>query len=421
MSIYEPRNEVHKELLPIVQDFLSRADTQGLHTIVEKHIRDTEKLQGTFEMLKNIVERLQRETEELRASNHKYSLETEKLRASNEKYSRETEKLQGTVEKLQTSVQKFQGINEELRTSNSKFQTLPKDVMEKVTAIEEKLDIDIEKVVNNLENKTRTSNQDLGNRIGQLHNITRAALKDLQSQLHDLDARQQHNEQSMDQVANVVHDLQTSPEMQEARQELYPDPHAQSSRELRKRRHGYDRDEDLADPHYGEESKRLARDRFQDDAASHPTEYITQPPRLTRQDAVKVDKSNAQRLTTREAVIGVKNQPEASILNGSDDLNPRFEAIKAHYNAAKTTFNATQPKDQRSFIWKFIERSGDDEFCTWFQKHLLEVLPSDKVTRSAKKSRNPGGRIIALNRSLTWEEVRRVVRDIPNSLPAFLE
>lgn len=209
--------------------------------------------------------------------------------------------------------------------------------------------------------------------------------------------------------------------MQEPRKELYPDPYMQSSHGSWKRRHEYERDEELADPQYGGGSKRLVRDKLYVDDASRQTTSAKQPPRLTRQDAAKVEKSTAQRLTTREAVTGCKNQTEATVSNDSDDVNPRFEAIKAHYNASKATFNATQPKDQRSFIWKFIEGSGDDEFCIWFQEHLLEVLPSDKVTRSAKKSRNTGGRIIALNRNLSWEEVRRVVRDIPNSLPPFLE
>ncbi|KAJ4394194.1 hypothetical protein N0V93_003411 [Gnomoniopsis smithogilvyi] len=421
MPIFEPLTEVQKEFLPIVNDFLSRADTQGLHCIVEKHIRDTEKLQGTFEMLKGTVERLQRESEGLRASNEKCSLETEKLRVSNERYSRDAEKLQATVETLQSSVQNFQGAHEELRISNAKSQASPKEFIEKVNAIKEKLAVDLENIVNNLETKTRTANEDLSSRIGQLHNSARAALKDLQKQIHELDARQQHSEQAMDQVANAIHDVQVSLDLQEARTGRSQNPHAQSSYGSRKRPHGYDREEDLADPRYGEGFKRHARDKFQDDTDSRPANLIKQPPHLARQDAAKVQNWRTQQINSGGAPPRANNQPEISNSINSDDINPRFEAIKAHYNAAKAIFNASQPKDQRSFIWKFIEGSGDVEFCTWFQEHLLEVLPSGKVTRSSKKPRHQGDRLIALTRSLTWEEVRRVVRDIPNSLPPFLE
>lgn len=177
----------------------------------------------------------------------------------------------------------------------------------------------------------------------------------------------------------------------------------------------------MDDPHYREGSKRHNRDKPQNDAAPRPNMLIKQPPRLDRQDAVKIGNSNSQGLTIREAPKKMKKQPELNVLNDQEQVNPRFEAIKAHYNATKAVFNASQPKDQRKFIWKFIEESGDDEFRIWFQEHLLEVFSPEQVTRASKKPRHPGDRIIALNRSVTWQEIREVLRAMPEALPPFLE
>lgn len=210
-------------------------------------------------------------------------------------------------------------------------------------------------------------------------------------------------------------------ELQEARQGQYHDAPELSSHLSRKRNYGYVRDDELDDPHYGERSKRHNRDKPQNDAGSRPNMLTKQPPRLDRQDAVKVGNSNAQGLTIGEAPNKMKKQTELNASNDQEQVNPRFEAIKAHYNATKAAFNASQPKEQRNFIWKFIEGSGDDEFRTWFQEHLLEVLSPEQVTRASKKPRHPGDRIIALNRSVTWQEIREVLRAMPAALPPFLE
>lgn len=177
----------------------------------------------------------------------------------------------------------------------------------------------------------------------------------------------------------------------------------------------------MDDPDYREGSKRHNRDEPQNDAAPRPNVLNKQPPRLNRQDAVKVGNSNAQRLPLREAPNKMKKPSEVNVSNDQEQVNPRFEAIKAHYNATKAVFNASPPKDQRKFIWKFIEGSSDDEFRTWFQEHLLEVLSPEQVTRASKKARHPGDRIIALNRSVTWQEIREVLRAMPEALPPFLE
>lgn len=222
-------------------------------------------------------------------------------------------------------------------------------------------------------------------------------------------------------VLSLFKELQVSAEIQEARQGPHQDSAEVSSLVPRKRNYGYLREDELDDPLYHEGPKRHNRDKHQNDAAPRPNVLTKQPPRLDRQDTVKVGNSNAQRLPFCEAPNKMKKQPGTDVSNDQEQVNPRFEAIKAHYNATKSAFNASQPKEQRTFIWKFIEGSGDDEFRIWFQEHLLEVLSPQQVTRASRKPRHPGDRIIALNRSVTWQEIREVLRAMPQALPPFLE
>lgn len=216
-------------------------------------------------------------------------------------------------------------------------------------------------------------------------------------------------------------ELQVSVEQQETHRGSYQDPHELPSHVSQKRSYELIRDDELDDHHYGGGSKRHVLDKSQTGAASRQVMSVKQPPRLNRQDAVKIGNSNSSKLAVHEAPHKTDKQPEQNAMNDQEQINPRFEAIKAHYNATKAIFNASKPKNQRNFIWKFIEGCGDDEFRTWFQEHLLEVLSPQQVTRALRKPRHPGDRIIALDRSLTWQEIREVLRAMPEALPPFLE
>lgn len=221
MPTFEPLSEVQKEFLPVLNNFLARADIQGLHQIVDKQTRDTEKLQGTFEKLQRTVERFRLESEELKMSNAKFSRESDILRATNEqcneKHSREVEKLQGMIEKLQGTVQKSQGANEELRTSNKelrdanvKLQSISEEAIEKSNAIEKRLDIALDNVLEQVENGTRNANQELSSRVDLLH-VDAQSLQNLQEHMRQCDARfadtefrQQNTEEVVEKMFNMI-------------------------------------------------------------------------------------------------------------------------------------------------------------------------------------------------------------------------
>ncbi|KAL1861451.1 hypothetical protein Daus18300_008844 [Diaporthe australafricana] len=75
-------------------------------------------------------------------------------------------------------------------------------------------------------------------------------------------------------------------------------------------------------------------------------------------------------------------------------------------------------KDQRFFICDFINGIGNQKISYWLQKSLKKHLP-DKVQSAKRPARKAGDRIIALDRSLTWEEVKGVIEDLP--FPSFTD
>lgn len=107
---------------------------------------------------------------------------------------------------------------------------------------------------------------------------------------------------------------------------------------------------------------------------------------------------------------------DGSNSNSNTSNNDRFESIKRHYLFKKQAFKQSQPRDQRRFIWSFIDGCNDIGFSLWFQQELLERLPAGMAHPAAKKSSR--GRILALTSKVTWEAVRGVLKVA--TLPDFL-
>lgn len=96
--------------------------------------------------------------------------------------------------------------------------------------------------------------------------------------------------------------------------------------------------------------------------------------------------------------------------------NSRFKAFEAYFLAVRRKYHTQKPgKDQRAFIWSFIEGINDKEWAEYIQEHLLKALPG-KATRCKSPKRK--GRAIALDKGLKWEEVKEAISrmQIPPSL-----
>ncbi|KAJ0121109.1 hypothetical protein J7T55_008271 [Diaporthe amygdali] len=115
----------------------------------------------------------------------------------------------------------------------------------------------------------------------------------------------------------------------------------------------------------------------------------------------------------------VPNRKEKKLTREQAPAEARVRAFADHYHSMRREFpEHRHKKDQRPFIWRFIDGVEDQELSRWLQECLKENLPK-KVHQAKRPARRAGGRIVALNRDVTWEEVRDVLKTTP--LPALTD
>lgn len=67
-------------------------------------------------------------------------------------------------------------------------------------------------------------------------------------------------------------------------------------------------------------------------------------------------------------------------------------------------------RDQRAFIYRFIDGIQDPDLSRWFQESLKAWFP-DRVHDERRSTRKAGGgRIVGLTRDLTWTDVQTVLK-----------
>lgn len=209
MPLSPPLTEEEKAFQPILHTFLAHANTQGLHSIVDKHGRETEAVGKDLAALREAFNTLQSQRNE----DHQRIIELQS----------KVEKLQGANEELRTTNGELRGVNEEIRLSNEKLRhdngKLPivsDKAVETVNALEKKVDLALNNFVDKLETAighTRTATQDLRSRFDQLHGDTQA-LQNIQKQMRmyddrlgDTEFRQQNVEEVVEKLANMVNGM----------------------------------------------------------------------------------------------------------------------------------------------------------------------------------------------------------------------
>ncbi|PSR77549.1 hypothetical protein BD289DRAFT_143242 [Coniella lustricola] len=95
----------------------------------------------------------------------------------------------------------------------------------------------------------------------------------------------------------------------------------------------------------------------------------------------------------------------------------RFQSIRRHYLIKKQEFKQSQPRDQRRFIWSFIDGCKDKQFSVWFQQKLLDGLDPEMAHPASQRS-GRSGRTLALTSAVTWDAVRAVLKGV--DVPDFL-
>lgn len=97
-------------------------------------------------------------------------------------------------------------------------------------------------------------------------------------------------------------------------------------------------------------------------------------------------------------------------------MNPRRLAFVNYVHNMRTEYHRRKPgRDERSFIWSFIEGMPDKDCVQWVQLHLLERLPGKAWQRKTPRY----GRIITISRDLKWTEVKMALSS--RSMPPFLK
>lgn len=121
-------------------------------------------------------------------------------------------------------------------------------------------------------------------------------------------------------------------------------------------------------------------------------------------------------LQHKQSVHASPSLQDSSNSNSDTSNNDRFESIKRQYVLKKQEFKQYRPRDQRRFIWSFIDGCNDTGFSLWFQEELLEKLPAEMAHPAAGKGFRR--RIVALTSKVTWDAVRGVLKVA--TLPDFL-
>ncbi|CAN8099017.1 unnamed protein product [Discula destructiva] len=344
-----PLTENEKAILPMLQTFMTKANTRVLEQAVDDNRREAQSLQHALNTLQRrydedrtantqllqTIAKIQGANEELRSTNDKLSQAIDNLAMANEQILNSNKALVKDVEKLFKANEQFLSKNE----------AVTKDL--------EKLSSQIQKVGETTENLDQNLPQQLGKFDARMEKIgmnTKQQLSQLDPRIAIIESRQQNVEEALEHLARKMQYSSPSQESEDIRQDQLSHMVATA--------HGHNQSRSGIDV---------------------PLTYAQDPP-------------SAQ-------------EPEL-------DQDDRHNMLKQHYIATKERYKASPPNNQRAFIWQFIEGSGDNEFCTWIQQHLLAAIPS-KVTLRKHPRRKSDDRIIALGQSLRWEDVREALRGAP--------
>ncbi|KAK7744953.1 hypothetical protein SLS53_003186 [Cytospora paraplurivora] len=132
-----------------------------------------------------------------------------------------------------------------------------------------------------------------------------------------------------------------------------------------------------------------------------------------QQDGQGVDEEYEQEEDTH-----VDQRPPPRKETHHPNSNARRKAFEAHFLATRRQYHLKKPgKDQRQFIWSFIEGIQDQELAQLTQEYLMNNLHGRAAPVKCKTPKK--GRIMALSRDIKWEEVKEALRQMPT--PSFLQ
>ncbi|ROW18082.1 hypothetical protein VPNG_00056 [Cytospora leucostoma] len=144
-----------------------------------------------------------------------------------------------------------------------------------------------------------------------------------------------------------------------------------------------------------------------------PRYAAEQHPHEDQQDGQRVDEEDDQ-----EEDILVDQPPPPRKETHHPNSNARRKAFEAHFLATRRQYHLKKPgKDQRQFIWSFIEGIQDQELARLTQEYLMDNLHGRAAPVKCKTPKK--GRIMALSRDIRWEEVKEALRQMPT--PSFLQ